>query len=233
MEIYQNPWPFWWKWNSILSGMYCKSHPIRLVHIGKIMSKFPRLENITYNGNNIYKSDSGMYGTKKYGHAQQSRWLAVVSLALFSRPHRWSTELKNQVKKLPPRKSPHKILKRWVPKSRWVGKLTMIMIRKHLRASAIDTDVSVRREAGGEYVRTKSYVPPFSTYPRCQMASKKFRLRRATYQHILHLEINSFPWVTNTIVSKLYWFYTFFGAVRRPEKMLGFCDASTLFSLWF
>ena len=25
-----------------------------------------------------------MYGTKKYGHAQQSRWLAVVSLALFS-----------------------------------------------------------------------------------------------------------------------------------------------------
>ena len=50
-----------------------------------------------------------------------------------------------------------------------------------VRASAIDTDVTVARGAGREYVRTKSYIPQFSTYLPLEMASKKFSLRRATY----------------------------------------------------
>ena len=45
---------------------------------------------------------------------------------------------------------------------------------KHVRASAIDTGVTVTRGAGGEYVRTKSYIPQFSTYLPLQKASKKF-----------------------------------------------------------
>ena len=49
-----------------------------------------------------------------------------------------------------------------------------------LRASAIDTDVTVTRRAARGYVRTKSYRAAISTELPFATTSKKFRLRRAT-----------------------------------------------------
>ena len=76
------------------------SPPIHLVSIGrKDYGHVPRLEKITYNNKHIYKSDSGMYGTKKYGHAQQRDQDDWSSQLYFHCPHLWSerwTELKSQ-----------------------------------------------------------------------------------------------------------------------------------------
>ena len=75
----------------------------------------------------------------------------------------------------------------WSFEQRIISKYKYLILFKfsvslsQLRASAIDTDVTVARGAGGGYVRTKSYIPQFSTYLPLAMASTNFRLRRATY----------------------------------------------------
>ena len=64
-----------------------------------------------------------------------------------------------------------------------------LFVRHRLRASAIDTDVTVTRRAARGYVRTKSYRAVISTGLRCETTSIVFLLRKATGQHALHFKM--------------------------------------------
>ena len=116
---------------------------------------------------------------------------------------------------------------------------SLTQVYKSLRASAIDTDVTVPREAGGgvrtyEKLRTTVFYVP--TLPnglkKISPAAGYVPTHSTLRNQLISLSPTCSPNLTRCF-SKLYWFYTFFGAVRRPEKIVGFCDASTLFSLCF